>query len=282
MSILYLLGGAYFALLVVLLAVEDRLVFIPDRQLTETPRNHGADYEDVHVTAEDGVQLHGWWVPAAAPAPGSPVTRTRPRYSLLFMHGNAGNISDRAENAARLARLGVDILLFDYRGYGKSQGSPSEKGAYLDARAMLGHLLARPGVDPERVLFFGRSLGAAVAIELATFRTPAGLIAESPFCSVKDIAASIFPYSLWTPFIPRHFDNLARIARVKCPVMVIHGHADEIIPFHHGERVFRAAPEPKRFFDKGGLHNDLYGTDPKAYFAAFENFVESLEARRQR
>ncbi|MBI4868782.1 MAG: alpha/beta hydrolase [Candidatus Wallbacteria bacterium] len=269
LSIFWLLGGAYAAMLLFLLLVEDKLVFFPDTQLTDTPRNHGAEFEDVAVTTTDAVKLHGWWIPGKWA-----------RVSLLFMHGNAGNISDRAENAAKLAAMGINVLLFDYRGYGKSEGHPSEAGVYLDARAMLEHLLARPEVDPSRIVYFGRSLGAAVAIELATHRTPAALIAESPFCSIKEMAGGMFPYSLFSPFVPRHYDNLGRIARVACPTLVIHGTPDEVIPFEHGRRVFAAAPEPKQFFDKGGLHNDLYGTNPKAYFAMLAEFLAPVAAPR--
>jgi hypothetical protein len=258
----------------VLLLRENRLIFFPDRRLTDTPADHGVAFEEVRVTTSDGVRLHGWWLPAA-PAKDDGV----PRAPLLFMHGNAGNISDRAENAARLAQLGLDVLLFDYRGYGLSEGSPSEQGVYLDAQAMLDHLCARAKVEPGGVLLFGRSLGAAVATDLAVRRPPRALIVESGFCSVKDLAGELFPYSLFSPFLPRHFDNLTKFRSLTCPVLVIHGRNDEIIPFGHGQRLYAAARGPRRFFDKGGSHNMFYGTDHPAYWQCWREFVSELGKR---
>lgn len=273
MAFLLSLLLTYLAMAACLLLLENRLIFFPDRRLTETPANHGVSFEEVHATASDGVRLHGWWVPAAPRSDGEPPV---PRVPLLFMHGNAGNISDRAENAALLAKLGLDVLLFDYRGYGLSEGSPTEQGLYLDAQAMLDFLCTKAGVDSSGVILFGRSLGAAVATDLATRRAPLALVVESGFCSVKDLAREMFPYSLFTPFLPRHFDNLTKFRSLACPVLVIHGRDDEIIPFGHGQRLYAAARGPRRFFDKGGSHNMFFGTDHPAYWRCWREFVSGL------
>jgi pimeloyl-ACP methyl ester carboxylesterase len=178
---------------------------------------------------------------------------------VLFCHGNGGNISDRAPHAALLATAGLDVLLFDYRGYGRSPGRPDEESTYVDARAARAALLSCDGVDPARVLYLGESLGAAVALELALAHPPAGLILQSPFISVRDIARFHYPY-VPRALVPDAYPSLDRIPHLRTPLLVIHGARDPVVPLMHGEELFRAAQEPKRlevFPDAG--HNDLGG-----------------------
>jgi uncharacterized protein len=192
---------------------------------------------------------HGWIARANEPARGH----------VLHCHGNAGNIADRVPHARLLAAAGFDVLLFDYSGYGRSTGRPSEAATYADARAARTALLARDGVDPERVLYLGESLGAAVALELALAHPPAGLILQSPFMSVRDIARFHYPY-VPRALVPDAYPSLRRITGLHAPLLILHGARDTIVPLLHGEELFHAAPEPKRlevFPDAG--HNDMLG-----------------------
>jgi hypothetical protein len=178
---------------------------------------------------------------------------------VLHCHGNAGNVADRAPHARLLAAAGFDVLLFDYGGYGRSRGRPGERETYADARAARAALLAREGVDPARTLYLGESLGAAVALDLAVAQPPAGLILQSPFTSVRDIARVHYPW-VPRPLVPDAYPSLQRITGLRAPLLILHGARDSVVPLMHGEELFRAAPEPKRlevFPDAG--HNDMLG-----------------------
>jgi pimeloyl-ACP methyl ester carboxylesterase len=188
-------------------------------------------------------------VPATAPTIGH----------VLFCHGNGGNIGDRAPHASLLAERGFDVLLFDYHGYGRSPGRANEEATYEDARAGRTALLAQDGVDPARVLYLGESLGAAVALELALAHPPAGLILQSPFTSIRDIARVHYPF-IPRALVPEAYPSLDRIPQLRAPLLVIHGARDPVVPFMHGEEMFRAAPEPKRLeVFPAAAHNDLGG-----------------------
>lgn len=263
MKILVMLLFMYVTMLALLLLMENHIIFIPSRDLWTTPERAGVPFEDVFLTTADGVKIHGWWLPAAGA-----------HESVLFLHGNAGNIADRLENAIRLTRLGLSVLLVDYRGYGRSEGSPNEEGIYKDAEAAYAHLLERTGQRPESIVLFGRSLGSGPAVDLATRRPCKALIIESAFCSTRAMARSILLYRPFAPFIPDRFQSLAKIRNVRCPVMVVHGSRDEMIPLSHGQALFEAAPGPKRFYTlEGATHNDWYQRDPAGYFAAWAEFL---------
>ncbi|HEX5618302.1 MAG TPA: alpha/beta hydrolase [Solirubrobacteraceae bacterium] len=177
----------------------------------------------------------------------------------MFCHGNGGNIGDRAPHTSLLAAVGFDVLLFDYRGYGRSAGRPGEEATYADARAARAALLAADGVDPARVVYLGESLGAAVALELAVAHPPAGLILQSPFTSIRDIARVHYPFIPRT-LVPDAYPSLDRIPRLRAPLLVLHGAGDAVVPLMHGEELFHAAPEPKRLeVFSGAAHNDLGG-----------------------
>lgn len=244
-------------------AVERSFIYYPTRRLEATPRDVGLSFEDVRVTAEDGVRLHGWHVPG-------------PRdVTILWCHGNAGNISHRVENVRLLHdRLGVGTLIFDYRGYGQSEGAPSEAGTYRDARAFRAWLRRRDPEGAAPVVYFGRSLGAAVALALAVEDPPAALILETPFTSVRAMANATLPGAGY--LFRTRYDTLARIGRVGAPLFVLHGDADEVVPFAHGRAIFEAAPEPKRFFTiPGAHHNDTYIVGGEPYWTAWEAFLSA-------
>jgi hypothetical protein len=225
----------------------------------------GLRYEDAWFPAADGVRLHGWWVAGDRPE------------TILWFHGNAGNISHRLENLKRLhSKVGPSVLLVGYRGYGRSGGHPSESGLYADARGALAYVRSRDDVDRERVVYLGQSLGSAVAVELATRRSPRGLILETPFTSAREMAARILPGAL-AQIVPRLFDNLGRIPKVRCPILFIHGDRDEVVPYEQGQRLFEAARGPKAFFTiAGARHNDTFVVGGDAYFDRIREFLDSL------
>ena len=237
-------GAVYLGLLALFYFAQSRLLYIPHRQLTITPAEYGLEYEDVRLRASDGVGVHGWWVPSR----GATIT-------VLFCHGNAGNLSHRVPLLAALHSLGMNALAFDYRGYGESEGNPSEAGTYVDAAAAWDHLVSERGVPPGEIVVFGRSLGGAVASHLARERTPRALILESTFTSVPDLARELYPL-LPSALARYHYRAVENVAHVDCPVLVIHGEADEIVPLKHGRRLYDAANGTKRFIGKPGGHND--------------------------
>ncbi len=223
---------------------QSSMIFFPYATLDQTPAEWGLVYEDVFLDTEDGVRLHGWYIP-----------RHGSKQALLFFHGNAGNISHRGASVEIFHRLGLNVFIFDYRGYGKSQGKPDEKGLYKDARAAWRYLSKERGFGQEEIILFGRSLGGAVAAELAAEIQPGGLILESTFSSAKDVANAVFPVLSRLIFLRYDFDTATHVRRVACPVLVLHSPDDEIIPFRLGEKVFQAAKEPKSFVKMRGDHN---------------------------
>jgi len=249
-----------------LLLFEKHLIYFPTRAHEVTPAGLGLASEEVELRAEDGVRLHGWFLPVK----GS-------RLTVLVCHGNGGNVSHRLDRVLLMqSRLNVDTLLFDYRGYGKSEGSPDEQGTYRDARAAYRWLVAH-GHGPERVVLFGESLGSAVALQLALEVEARALMLESPFASVPEMARAVYPFLPLWPFVRTRYDNVAKVARLRMPLLVLHGERDEVVPFAQGRRVFDKAPEPKRFFAiPGASHNDTYLVGGEAYWRALREFLEGL------
>jgi fermentation-respiration switch protein FrsA (DUF1100 family) len=225
------------------------LLYFPSRRLAATPAAAGLDYDDVTIETADGERLHGWWVPSPAPPAGH----------LLLCHGNGGNVGDRVIPIALLRAAGFDVLAFDYRGYGRSSGRASEEGTYRDARAARAALLERARVDPERVFYLGESLGAAVAIELASEHPPAGLVLQSPFTSIRDMARLHYPF-IPRALVPDAYPSLRLIRALDVPLLIVHGDRDEIVPALHAEALYDAATAPKRLEILAGVgHNDVVG-----------------------
>ncbi len=250
-----------------LTALLNSLLFFPTREVLETPARAGLDFEDLEIETEDGERLHGWWVPASA----EPV-----HAHVLLCHGNAGNVGDRVLHAALLSAAGLDVLLFDYRGYGRSTGRPSEDGTHRDAHAARAALLSRPDVDPARVVHLGESLGGAVALELALQHPPAGLVLMSTFTSVRDMARRHYPV-VPPPLVPDAYPSLRRVPRLRAPLLVLHGDRDEIVPLLHAEALFEAAPEPKDLQVIEGVgHNDLVTRAGTAWAEAIRRFSAGI------
>jgi hypothetical protein len=241
---------------------QKSMTFIPHGALEATPKDWGLDYEDVTFATPTGVRLHGWFIPRA----GS-------RRVLLFFHGNAGNISHRGDSVAIFHRLGLNVFIFDYRGYGRSQGEPSEDGLYEDAASAWRYVTETRGVAPRDVIGFGRSLGAAVAADLASHERPGLLILESSFSSARDLADAVLPLVSRLVVLRYGFDTEARMPRVACPVLVLHSPEDEMIPFRLGEKVYRAANPPKAFVRLTGDHNSGFLRSQPGYEQALAGFI---------
>lgn len=229
----------------------------------------GLPLEDVWLTTGDGVRISGWYVDAP-----------QRQAVLLWCHGNAGTIANRLDQAIELHRRGLAVFMLDYRGYGRSDGRPSEDGLYQDALAAYDYLTHQRHIEPSRIVLFGQSLGAAVVGELARQRPAAGLILEAPFTSILDVGSRMAPRAAVALFIRARFDLCRRMPRISMPVLVLHGDRDTIIPFAMGEAVFAAANEPKRFFRiPGADHNDTYIVGGQAYFDAFTGFIRRVTTR---
>lgn len=246
--------------------VMNSLLFFPSRAVAEPPSGTGSPVETMAVGTTDGERLHAWWVAAPAPARGH----------VLLCHGNAGNITSRMAHARLLGGIGFDVMLFDYRGYGRSSGSPSEEGTYRDARAALAALLRRPGVDPRRVFYLGESLGAAVALELALRSPPAGLILQSPFTSVRDMARAVYRV-IPRRIVPDAYPSLRIIRDLRSPLLVLHGEGDDVVPVEQGRALHAAAPEPKRIeIFAGARHNDLLLLAGERWAATISSWAEHV------
>lgn len=247
--------------------LDREFIYHPDRPIPATPEAAGLPYEDVYYKTADGIRLNGWFVPA----PGSTEI-------LIWFHGNAGNIGHRVENIRRMHdALGVSIFIFDYREYGRSEGSVSEAGTYEDARASLEFLKSRTGLSSDRILYFGRSLGSAVAVELALESPPRALILESPMTSIRDMARVVLPYLPTGFLIQTEYDSISKIGKIHRPVFILHGDRDDVVPFEQGRRLFGAANEPKFFYAiPGASHNDTYLVGGKLYWEAWKKFLNGL------
>lgn len=270
----WVLTGAVLWVTIVLTMVwfEESLIFFPDPypsgnwDVDAVARGTGVGIEDCHFTATDGTKLHGWWSRPLDADPGhGPV--------LLWFHGNAGNLAHRADTVLLLSKIPAQVFIVGYRGYGRSEGSPDEDGLYLDARAAWRYLTDERGVAPERIVILGVSLGGAVAVDLARDVDCAGLIVQSSFTSVPEMASHHYPFVPGV-LVRTRMDSVSKIAEVSCPVLVSHSPADEVVPFEHGRRLFEAARGDKEFFELSNVgHNEtwLFGAD--AYLKKIRDFL---------
>jgi fermentation-respiration switch protein FrsA (DUF1100 family) len=233
---------------------EKRFVFFPESEVAGDPAQAGLRFEDVYLTTDDGLRLHGWFLPGP-PGVAGPNTQT-----WLWFHGNGGNLGTRVGQLERAHHLlGVNQFIFDYRGYGNSEGHPSERGTYIDARAALNYLKHRDDTNPERIVYFGHSLGAAVAVELAADHPPMGIALVAPFSSIGDMAGLTVPFPLVGWLVRGHYDSVKHIPKVHAPLLLLHGQLDEIVPHWQGIKLYRAANRPKRFVTlHGASHNNAH------------------------
>jgi len=250
-----------------LLFFENRFVFHPTHKPAVDWDLPGTGIEECTFRSRDGTRLHGWWHPGA----GGQAEGETP--VLLWCHGNAGNITHRADDALEFARHGLAFLLFDYRGYGKSEGKPSEHGLNLDAEAAYAYLTEQRGIRPGRIICFGRSLGAAVALHAALRGKPAGVIMEAAFASMPSVAMRKIPFPPLGLFMRNQFDCLGMVGYLRVPLLMVHGSDDRLVPIRHGRRVYEAAPGPKEFYTiEGAGHNETSAVGGQPYFEAIARF----------
>ncbi len=267
--VLFPLVRIYLALAVGLFLFQGCLLYHPSSDLQATPSDAGLEYEDVTLTAADGVRLSAWYVPAR-----------KPLGTVLFFHGNAGNMAGRLHFVRLYHGMGMNVLILDYRGYGRSEGRPGETGTYRDAEAAWRHLVGERGVPPEKILIAGRSLGGAVAVWLAARHEPGALVLESTFTSVADRARELLPIFPVDLMVRHRYESLERIGSVACPKLFVHGRDDRTIPIHHGRRLFEAASEPKAFLELEGGHEDAVLRSRRRYEQTLERFVQETLGRR--
>jgi fermentation-respiration switch protein FrsA (DUF1100 family) len=260
------LAVVWIALLVFLSLMESRLLYFPIRELDATPSDHGLDSDELHLRAADGVRLHGWWIKSGG------------RLAVLLFHGNAGNISHRLDRARLFSeRLGVDMFLVDYRGYGRSEGKPSEAGLYRDGLAIFDAARER-GFAPERIVLMGESLGCAVALEVALARPCAGVVLETPFLSVPALARKHYPF-VPALLVRSKFDAGSRIGRVAVPKLFLVAERDEIAPPSQGRRLFELASPPRELFMiPGAGHNDTYAVGGEPYLEVWRRFLDAIDS----
>lgn len=259
--------GCLAAVVVFVVAIrflEKFSIYFPMKTLEADPRAFGLVYEDVYFETADHQRLNGWYFPV----PGAAQT-------LLFFHGNAGNISHRLEKIILFRELGLSVFIFDYRGYGKSQGIPSETGFYRDADAAYEYLTKKRGLSAAQVLLYGESIGGAVAVDLASHKEVKALITEETFSSVKDMAPRVLP---WVPpfVLGSKFDSVSKIRSLRCPKLIVHSTDDEIVPYALGEKLFEAAGPPKQFLRIEGGHNTAFLESRQAYLDGIGDFLKNL------
>jgi hypothetical protein len=253
---------SYVLLIAYVYTRQGGMLYIPSREIEATPLTVGLPYQELTVQTKDGVNISAWYIPSA-----------NARGVVLFCHGNAGNMSHRLDSIRIFHALGLNVLIFDYRGYGKSEGSPDEEGTYRDAEAAWDYLVNVTGVKPEKIVLFGRSLGSAIAAEAALRRQAGALIMESGFTSVPDLGKKLFPH-LPVRLISRYrYATINKVGRIKIPKLFIHSPGDEIIPYDQGLKLFEKASEPKEFLAIAGGHNEGFLLSGEVYRDGLRSFL---------
>ena len=271
----FILGGlAVIAVALLYISITrwiPALPFYPARGVTATPAILGLPYEDLSIPTSDGETLSGWFIPASTP---------EQKFTLLFFHGNGGNISHSLEHIAAFYEMGLAVCVIDYRGFGKSTGSPSVQGTLLDARAVWGWLREEKKLPPERIVIAGFSMGGGVAAALAAEVQPAGLILESTFTSLRDVAKGIYPEPLLALFLTQDYDTPARLKDLNIPLLVAHSPNDEVVPYRLGGKLYEDYTGPKRFLKLSDGHNGGFLSDRNAYLEGVRSFINVLSAQR--
>ncbi|UCD14872.1 MAG: alpha/beta hydrolase [Candidatus Omnitrophota bacterium] len=244
--------------------IEDSRIFFPVREIGATPAVLNIEFEDVYINTADNVKINGWFIP-----------KSGAQYTVLFFHGNGGNIADRLDKIRMFYDMGLNLFIIDYRGYGKSSGRVSEKGFYIDAQAAYGYLVNTRRIMPDYIVLYGESLGAAVAIDLASNSQPAALIAEGAFGSIKEVGRAVHPFlSLFLIF--DKFNSLAKVEGIGAPKLFIHSATDEIVPFSLGKKLYNRAVSPKQFVEITGGHNGAFLESQEKYVGSIKKFISNL------
>ncbi len=256
----------YLGVCVLLYFIQEQLIYYPSYRIEATPADIDLVYEDIRLTTSDEVEVAGWFIP-----------NENANSTVLFFHGNAGNISHRLQSIEMFHNFGLNVFIIDYRGYGRSGGEASEQGTYLDAEAAWSYLTDEHGISPEKIIIFGRSLGGGVATWLAQQKSPQALILESTFASVPDVAATHYPYLPVRLLARIHYNSLSRMKDITCPVLIIHSPDDKLIPYRNGQRLFEAANTPKEFIEIKGGHNEVFIASLEVYQTGVQAFLERYD-----
>jgi fermentation-respiration switch protein FrsA (DUF1100 family) len=260
--IVIVIAGVYVAFAGLLFIFQSSFIYYPERTLSADPGNIGLSFENVSFETTDRVKLSGWFIPCDSA-----------RGVILFCHGNAGNISHRLDSIQIFHQLGLDVFIFDYRGYGQSEGKPNESGTYKDVEAAWQYLVKGRQCIPDKIIIFGRSLGGAVAAWQARSHKPGALILESTFTSIPDLGAKVYPFLPVKLMSRFKYDTKEYLEGVTCPVLIVHSPDDEMMPYKHGLRLFEAANEPKEFLEISGSHNEGFIVSGKRYEEGLDAFI---------
>ncbi|MEE9371365.1 MAG: alpha/beta hydrolase [Sedimentisphaerales bacterium] len=264
-SIAAVLFIAYCGLGVILYLMQPVFLYSPTREVTYTPGGLGLDFENVVFKTSDGLKLTGWYIPAA-----------NSELTVLFCHGNGGNMMHRLDSINIFYNLGLNCFIFDYRGYGNSEGKPTEEGTYLDAAAAYKWLTEEKKIPPDDIIIFGRSLGGSIAAQLASKVEARALIIESGFTSYVDTGKKFYPYMPVQWFASYSYSTIDYVKNVHCPVMLIHSRNDEIVPFEFSLELHEAANEPKELIEISGSHNDGFLVSSEIYKSAWVKWIKFL------
>lgn len=245
---------------------QKNFVYFPSADIANKPEAVGLEYEDVRIMIRDGEEIHGWYIP-------SQTSNDSARKVVLFCHGNAGNISHRLPTAVMFAGQKIDLLMFDYRGYGLSDGEPGEQATYEDALGAYKWLIDEKKYKPSDIILFGRSLGGAVSIDLAGKVKCGGIIVESAFTSAVEVGKKAFPILPIGLLLKHRYDSIGKISTIDCPKLFVHSPQDDIIPYEMGRALFETAQQPKAFYDIFGRHNDRGYLDDEAYIKTVRDFI---------
>ena len=257
----------YLAMVGTVFLLQDRIIFQPWEEVGLSPADLGLDFQEVELTCRDGVMISGWFIPHERPDSDR---------VLLFFHGNAGNMSHRLDSLLLFHELGLSVMIIDYRGYGNSSGSPSEKGIYLDGLAAWEYLVLDRNIEPTSIVILGRSLGGAVASRVASLSHPAGLVLESTFPSATVLGRELFPFLPVGLLLKHRFDLVSSLSSIACPVLVIHSSEDDMIPFALGRQLYEVIPSEKTFLAIRGDHNTGFLQSREEYLAGIEKFLEKV------
>ncbi|MDP8216203.1 MAG: alpha/beta hydrolase [Candidatus Kaelpia imicola] len=261
-----LLGAVLFIIifLIGIRYIERRDIYFPVREIFTSPEIIGLPYQEIYFQTVDNKRLNSWFIP-----------NDEAKFTVIFCHGNAGNISHRIEKIGLLHKLGLNIFIFDYRGYGKSQGSPCEPGLYKDAVAAYSYLVKERRISEDNIILYGESLGGAIAINLAHRVRVRALITEGTFTSIRDMAKITYPFLPYFIF-SSSFNSISKIREVKCLKLIIHSIDDEIVPFYLGERLSDAAKSPKKFLKIRGFHNTAFLDSEEQFVEGIKVFLDDL------
>lgn len=268
MKILLIVIVFVIAFKVLFILLEQKGLYHPYKDIPETPKNLGIAFEDINFKTTDGQLLNGWFVPAKDA-----------NITVLYCHGNAGNMYHRLHKVKFFHEMGVNFFIFDYRGYGKSTGKPNEKGLYKDAQAAYDYLISRKDVNKNMIVVYGKSLGGSVAADLCVNRKACALMLEGSFASVALRAQQLYPFLPMKILITQKYDAMAKVKNLRIPKLIAHGRQDEVISFHHGEILFASAAEPKQFLPFEGGHNDDVYVTSATYKAELEKFFVDNELK---